>query len=71
MYMPDTAIPLYMAKINYVLNSDKREEKPKPEEKKPSGGPKQWWSIDGVDDEMIPESWKDEAYERSIGKYPK
>jgi len=71
MYMPDTSIPLYMAKLNYLLNSDKRVEKPKPEEKKAATGEKKWWQIEGVDDEMIPESWKDEAYEKSIGKFPK
>lgn len=52
--------PRYLIKINYTANSEKRAVKPK-EPVKSQPLEKKWWQIDGVDDEMVPESWKDEA----------
>jgi hypothetical protein len=59
-FINDALKPRYLVKINYTANSDKRAVKPK-EAVKPAIKEKQWWQIDGVDDEMVPESWKDEA----------
>jgi hypothetical protein len=56
----DPLRPLYLIKINYTANSDKRAIKPK-EAAKPAVKEKKWWQIEGVDDEMVPESWKDES----------
>jgi hypothetical protein len=59
-FINDALKPRYLIKINYTANSDKRAVKPK-ETVKPVIKEKQWWQIDGVDDEMVPESWKDET----------
>jgi hypothetical protein len=60
-FINNPGAPLYLIKINYTANSDKRAVKPK-EEIKQAVKEKKWWQIEGVDDEMVPESWKDEAY---------
>jgi hypothetical protein len=59
-YINSSNTPLYLVKINYTANSDKRAVKPK-EEIKQVIKEKKWWQIEGVDDELVPESWKDEA----------
>jgi hypothetical protein len=62
-YINDFNKPRYLIKINYTANSSKRTVKPK-EEIKQALKEKKWWQIDGVDDEMIPETWKNEEYRK-------
>lgn len=51
--------PQYVFKLNYIINSDKKEKKKEKQEEKVKFEKKKWWQIEGVDDEMIPDSWKE------------
>jgi len=51
--------PQYVFKLNYVMNGNKGKEEEKKEEEKVKFEKKKWWQIEGVDDEMIPNSWKE------------
>lgn len=59
-YLNDVKQPRFLLKLNYTVNSDKRAVAPK-EEVKPPVMEKKWWQIEGVDDEMIPETWKEDG----------
>jgi hypothetical protein len=59
-YINEILQPRYLLKINYTANSDKRAVKQKEPEPQPAAE-KKWWHIEGVDDEMVPDSWKDES----------
>jgi len=52
---------IFTARINYLINSERRDEAVmKREVKKDEWAEKKWWQIEGVDDEMIPDSWKEQ-----------
>jgi|DewCreStandDraft_4_1066084.scaffolds.fasta_scaffold03128_16 hypothetical protein len=51
--------PQYIFKLNYIMNAERKEQKEEKEEKKFKFERKKWWQIEGVDDEMIPDSWKE------------
>ncbi len=61
-FINENTSPVFLVKLSYLLNSDLRAEKEKVEEKEEEKKEKKWWQIEGVDDEMVPESWKDEEY---------
>jgi hypothetical protein len=52
-------MPQYIFKLNYIVSNIKKDIKEKEEKEKVKFVKKKWWQIEGVDDEMIPESWKE------------
>lgn len=51
--------PQYVFKLNHIIYGDKRGKIEEKQEKKVKFERKKWWQIEGVDDEMIPDSWKE------------
>ncbi|MCX8094097.1 MAG: hypothetical protein N3E50_08035 [Candidatus Goldbacteria bacterium] len=57
--------PLLIFKMNYSVSKGKEEMKEEKKEEKKKFEKKKWWQIEGVDDEMIPQSWKEMEEPRS------
>ncbi|HRU38771.1 MAG TPA: hypothetical protein P5511_02745 [Candidatus Goldiibacteriota bacterium] len=60
-HLGQSGAPVFLVKAGYVINGARRDTAPKKEEKKAQDKDRKWWQIDGVDDEMIPETWKKAA----------